>query len=255
MPRRLRGRWAKFVRKVKHVSTTLQGSRFQVILKTNLVSSLANKQAATTVHTVMGLNGSAYTRDVSDLFDRALVETGAAAKDNLKIVVKGWMIETQVKNYGLNDAYIDMYYWRCKKTIPAAIGDSAAAWGNGLSDLAPDVPGGGSTLDLNDYGVTPFQSPGFSKTIRVWKKVRVKLAAGQTTQIEQRSGRNYYRAWSHDEEYSMDKCTEGILFVFYGNPSEENAFADPVSLAFATNANYTYKIIDSATNAGGTNVA
>lgn len=251
MPRARRGRWAKFVNKVKHVATTLQGSKFQVILRNDAVTTAPNKQGSTTIHTAMGLNGSAFTGDVSKIFDRALSIT-TALKDNLKVVVKGWMVETQVKNIGPNDAYIDMYYWRAKKAIPVAIADVGSAWGNGLSDLAGNFPLGGSTLDQADYGVTPFQSPGFSKTIRVWKKIRVKLSPGATTQIEQRSGRNYYRAWTHDEDYSMDRCTEGILMVFYGTPSGANPTADPVTLAFSTNANYTWKMIESATNSGGT---
>lgn len=204
---------------------------------------------------MMGLNGDVDTNDVSQIFDLAVTSGAIAKKDAGKIMVTGWMCETQVVNTGTQGAYVDMYYWRAQGRNMAPLPSVADVWVNGLSDLQGLFPLGGSALDIADYGVTPFQSPNLSRIVRIWKKTRVFLPPGGVTQVETRSGKNYVRNWSVDEEYSFDKCTEGILMVCYGVPSNTNPTADPAFLRVSTNKNYTWRVISGATMTGGTTQA
>jgi len=252
MPRRRKRAWIKYSRKVKAVIQSSLGSNFFIILRSAVVQNNLNKQAVYNGHTVMGLNGAATdTNDVSQIFDRAIAASLLSQKDSGRLMVTGWMAETQVVNSGTAPAYLDMYYWRCTRLVPAALNKFENVWSNALTDMTPNFPIGGSALDIADYGITPFQ--GVSRHCQIWKKVRTKLEAGEVTQVETRSGRNYYRMWGFDEEYSMaPRCTEGIFFVFYGVPTTTAAFGDTCTLRFATNVNYTWKVLENAVNYGAT---
>lgn len=259
MPRRKRRVWRRFVKKARAVDLGLSAPNFYVAVRNASISSAANKQTVTDIHTVLGLNGSFSTSDVRDIATRvASLTTGTA--DQQKFAITGWLAETQVVNTSAGVAYLDLYYWRCYKAVPDTVsgtaGSAVTLFSLGLADLAGAFPIGGSTLDALDYGVTPYQSPKFSGYLKVYKKTRVKLSGGGgVTQIETRSGRNYFRDYSVDEELSMDKrCTEGILMIAYGTPSATNGTADPVTLRFATNINYTYKVLQRNIITGGTNV-
>lgn len=252
MPRRRRRAWVRFSRKVKAVGLKASSQHYNVILRNGAFTSVADKQGFVQVHTTMGLNGDADTNDVSRLLDLAVASARILKKDAGKLIVSGWMCETQIVNVGANAGYVDLYYWRCKAKVPAALPSAADVWVNGLGDLDTLFPIGGSPLDIQDYGVTPFQSPNFSRLINIYQKKRVLLNPGGVTQVETRSGKNYYRNWSVDEEYSMDKCTEGILMVTYGVPSAANVVATPMSLRVSTNKTYTWHVDMDATMTGGT---
>lgn len=260
MPARRRRPWVKFSRKVKHILHKQVAPKFSVYLRQETVSTAANKQNVSDIHTILGLNGFANnTRDVGNIVDRAYLEESDPLKSNVKqmrVHISGWMAETQITNTGPGTAYIDMYYWRAKADVPNALVTFSSIFSNGLGDLASNFPVGGSTLDALDYGVTPFQSPQLSKSVRIWKKTRVKLAPGGVTQIETRSGKDYYRKWGYDEHLSMGRgCTEGVYFIIYGVPSTINAVADPVTVLFSTNVNFTWRLVESGVQSGGTTQA
>lgn len=208
------------------------------------------------VHTVLGAFGEGGTTDdMNYLLQTAVINADvegptAVASQQLKIVVTGWMVETQIVNESSNTAYIDMYYWKCKRNNPAsttgqpAINSIAQLFAESVEDIAINRPvvAGVNKLTSTLYGVTPFQGSEFAKTIRIYKKVRVKMAPGGVTQIEQRSARNYFISGSFAEKYSMIQGkTEGIMFVFYGVPTATQNPA-PVSLRFLTNKNYTWRM-------------
>lgn len=196
----------------------------------------------------MGLNGlGGEFDDVSVIFDNALAEgaftDGGALglKASGKLIISGWMVESQILNDSSTHAYIDMYYWRCKR--PTANG-VIAQMTEGIGDMGV---AGATAVTTTTYGFTPFQVPQFSRTTQVWKKVRVKLAPSGVTQVGTRSGKNYIRNWGVDEEYSMDRnCTEGILMCFYGAPSGSAAVASPITLRISTNKTYTYSWVSTA---------
>lgn len=261
MPRRKKRAWVKFSRKTDAVGLKHLGSNFFILTRQDTMASAANKQATSEIHTCLGLFGSGFCRDIQAIAARVEArESPATSARHLRFVVTGWMAETQIHNESETQAYVDMYYWRCKKKVPRVVNAETDVGPNvmfeqGLADLAINAPVGGSSLNRFDYGVTPFQSPFWSKNISVTRKVRVKLAVGGVTQVETRSGRNYHRFWGHDEDYSMDTCTEGIYMVAYGIPIAGATTAAPVTLRLSTNVNYTYKVLEGNVMTGATNAA
>jgi len=256
MPRFRRKRWGSFKKRVKAVIGSTVASKYTVFVQSVTIASVANKQASSSCHTVMGLNGAVnQTDDVSSLFLAAFNAGLLQTQRSGRIVVTGWLCETQVYNAGSNAAWVDMYYWRCKRRVSTVLPNFSTVWSNALADMSGViVPAGGSTLDVADYGVTPFQGPELAKSVQIWKKTRALLPVAGVIQVETRSGKNYMRDWTNDEEYSMDTCTEGVFFVVYGVPGA-NLNADATTVKFSVNKNYTWKVVENASYMGATNVA
>jgi len=259
MPRRRKRAWVKFTKKTNAANLKHIGSNFFILTRQDLMASAVNKQATSDIHTCLGLFGSSYCRDIQAIAARVEArESPATSARHLKFVITGWMAETQIHNESGETAYVDMYYWKCKKKVPRVVNEVPDVSPNivfeqGLADLATNAPLGGSSLNRFDYGVTPFQSPFWSQNITVTRKVRVKLSAGGVTQVETRSGRNYHRFWGHDEDYAMDTCTEGIYMIAYGIPTALAPTAQAISLRLSTNINYTYKVLEGNVMTGATN--
>lgn len=263
MPARRRKPWVRFVKRTQAVLQKAIAPVFQIRLRSGQVSSAANKQGIFSPHTILGsYSTDNSTNDIDYLHDRVsqLAATGEFEPD--KFMVTGWLAETQIINEGATTAYIDMYYWRCKHSVPLTVGVSTGATAttaasimeHSLFALHPVNPLGGSGLDVTDYGVTPFQGVNFAKMLNIYKKVRVKLAVGGVTQVEQRSGRNYFLDTHFAGNYGMLRGkSEGILMIFYGVPTDTFTTAAPAELRFSTNVNYTVRLMKSATTAGGTN--
>lgn len=258
MPRLKRRRWVRFSKKVKYVVDKQIAPKFNVFTRGETFTSLANFQGIIPNHTVLGANGSSpHTNDISDLVKIAqaimpLETTDPSTNlDAWRIKVTGWMIESSITNNSPHTIYIDMYYWRTKRDVPTTIGNVVALWAESVSDVSRNTGVAANALSISDYGVTPFQGTQFAKNCTVWRKQRVKLSAGGTTQIEQRSGRNYMFDFGFAEHYSMLRnATEGIMFVFYGSPDTTNVLARSASITVSTNVNYTWKVLLSGRTSG-----
>lgn len=246
MPRRKRKRWTSFKKKVMHIATNLTGLKQSVWTHTQQVTSPADTQTFIDNHVAMSLySGATGNYDhMQNLYTLART-INAGTNPNQKLVVSGWLVETQIVNQAATTAYIDMYYWRAKKDVPnTAFGSFAALWAESLADTDTIVLPGVTALTVDDYGVTPFQGIQLAKSVRIWKKTRVKLAPGGVTQIETRSGRNYYRNQSFDEDYTMGRgVTEGVFMVTYGIPTNVNVKATSVDLRVTSNYNYSWRLI------------
>lgn len=264
MPARRRRRWVRFQRKTKAVIAKSLAPSFLVRLRGETLTTVVDKQAWYQGHSVLGMNSShIYFQDGNALNARvaALASGGAYAPD--RFIVSGWMCETQVVNNGGSTAYIDMYYYRTKKDVPTnfqgnLFGSPVAVWDVGNAQIAGNVPAGGSLIDSNDYGVTPFNNSMFAKYVQITRKVRVKLGVGGVTQVETRSGKDYYIAYEDMQGKAMAKWkTEGILMVAYGTPDvlPPGSVARSVTLSFSTNVNYTYRLLRTAAVTGGTTQA
>lgn len=255
MPARRRRRWVKFVRKVRSVVDRGLGPNFNVRVTNGTLACPANGQGMSMLHTVCGSAGSdPHTNDLKFLANLMVTfypQTGpgpVASPNNytLRYIVSGYMVETMITNLETYPVFVDMYYWRSKKDVPVAIGDIVSVWGNSLIDLRQNqvVSATVDSLTMDDYGVTPFQGTQFAKTIRVYKKTRVKLAGGSCTQVETRAARDIVVNYGYAEHYSMLRgITNGILFVGYGTPDAASAIARAANLAIVTNKNYTWRAI------------
>lgn len=263
MPARRRRGWVRFQRKTKAVLSKSLAPSFLVLLRGETKTSLSNKQEYYQGHSVLGMaSGLTAFQDGRAVLDRVADIAAGQPYQPDRFIVSGWMCETQVVNNGATTAYIDMYYYRCKKDVPVpffgnSFGSPAAVWDVGNSVMGGNAPVGGSTIDKFDYGVTPFNNSFFAKYIQITRKVRVKLGPGGVTQVETRSGKNYFISWEDNSGKAMSKYkTEGIFMVYYGTPAPTiDTVAQPVTLSFSTNVNYTYRMLQAAAVTGGTTQA
>lgn len=258
MPARRRRRWVRFSKKVQHVIGKSVAPKFNVFTRGETFTSLGNKQVVIANHTVLGGNGaSPHTNDITDLVRIAQgtmpLETTdpSTTLSPWRIKVTGWMIESSITNNSVHTIYIDMYYWRTKRDVPAAIESVSNLWEESVADLARNSGLSTNAIATIDYGITPFQGVQFAKNVNIYRKQRIKLAPGGTTQVEQRSGRNYLFDYGFVEHYSMvRRATEGILMVAYGSPDPAFVLARDVNITMSTNVNYTWRVLLSGRVAG-----
>lgn len=229
---------------------------YNVRTYTHRLSNPPNTQTANANHTILGAStGGPINDDIRYLVDIWVanqppsgVSIGSepdAIYQNIQIT--GWICETMITNLADYPVFIDMYYWRAIKDVPSNLPTINQIWSSALLELEPNMTTdpGKTSITTEDYGVTPFQGNDFAKKIRIWKKTRVKLAAGSVTQIETRSGRNYYINYGYASSYSMLRnVTQGVYFVCYGSPgpAEEGSLARPVDLQITTNKNFTWRV-------------
>lgn len=253
-PRGRKRRWVKFVRKVRHVISKTHASQFNVIVRTSTVSQTAGEQEPSDIFTVLGGSSSVgQFDDISYLMDRAFAtripeQTAGLTteKESMRIVISGWMAECCITNTGATLAYLDCYYWRTKANVKKEHIGFTQLWTESLTDIGTNiVPTASETpLSPKDYGVTPFQGTQLAKSVVIWKKTRIKIPPGGTTQMEMRSGKDYYRTWAFDEDYCLLRgVTEGVFFIQYGAPGVLSPITSGSQLVYTTNTNYTWKAV------------
>lgn len=269
MPRRQRKRWTGFVRKVKAVQMKQRPTQFLNVVRESQITNTINKQIPSASHTILGSNSNAANNhDIRDLFSRIVRVAGLEGNPSdllpSRFIVSGWHAETTLTNMSEDDddVYIDCYYWRSKRLLGTTVDtgtpvdtDVANVWEYANSLTGANFPGGGSALDYQDFGLTPFNNNLFAKYITIYKKTRIKLSAGQSTKISQRSGKNYFIDWAFAERWGMiPGKTEGIMFVTYGAPwtVQEGAISTSVPVAIVTAINYSYKVVPGSAFTGGT---
>jgi hypothetical protein len=268
MPVARRKRWVSFVRRTKHVISSQLAPSFLVRLRDGAVTTTANKQGLyfghTALYSVLSTSSPDDIGDISAVHDRVLQLSSNSTYSPDRFQITGYMIETQIVNDSPGVAYCDCYYWTCKRDTPPTLTiggttyatDVAGLWYYASTAMDDNFPITGSTLDPLDYGNTPFNNNSWARWIRVEKKTRIKLAPGGVTQLEQRSGKNYYFDWDRIRNTgNLRYQTNGIFFVFYGTPDSTNPVAAPVTLRFSTNVNYTYRVMQEASTTGGTTQA
>lgn len=238
----------RFAKKIHGVLEKVHANNFQVIVNFAPASSANDKQCFGALPAFLTSQG---TPGVWDHISQLLVRAGNAARIHLTSALS----ETIIMNDGLNQAYVDLYYWIARRNIDASVaGNLDSVMTQGFAELTANNPAGGSSLDIQDYGVTPFQSPAFTRNVKILKKVRIKLPAGESTQIKQSIKLSRRLDKRYIEKFSMlGGLTRGICFIAYGTPTSAQPIAAPVLLRVTNNVNYSYRVIDPTAASGGTN--
>lgn len=262
MPKRRRRSWVKFTRRVKAVAEAQVASQFQVLRRNTTIATGSAGQNFTSLFTVLGGNGgNSETDDIADMAASALAMAGTTGTTGttltsagIRLHISGWMAEVMINNNSNVTTYLDCYYWRTKKDVPTTYANVGAVLNVGFSQLfVPSATPANTALTMTQYGVTPFQCPLFSQCFQVYKKTRIKLGGGGTAQLELRSGKNHYRKFGYDTNFSFLRgVTEGILFVQYGTPNgTTDLIAGPTNVSYSMNVNYTWKRMSDDRMGGG----
>lgn len=179
------------------------------------ILTYANTQAA----------GSAQVNDdINDIFETAFNSTTSDTTQTNKgnIYIRSYLCETMIKNYSSNAAYVDVYYYVCKRdnpTQPADLISSATAQQTG--DFAPAGNYAANSSEL--YGWTPYHSPDVLKVVNIIRKERYFMPAGAVTQLEWRGKVN--KIWKKEQRGAGGDTVEnkyvkglsrGMICISYG---------------------------------------
>lgn len=255
-PKHRKKRWVQFKKKVRHIQFKDIKPHFAVFAYGVDDLSLDGKQFALSSFTVLGFHGhNEEANDVGRLW--GLVPTAGsvgasvpAVVDSSSIRVTGYNAECVLRNDNNHAMYVECYYWRCIRDCPLdAISNPVHnktvvnLWRQGLENLNANFPVGGSTLDFEDYGCSPFHSPLFSHYIRVYRKTRILMGALGTTQIGLRSGKDMKFTYDKNEHLLAKKgITNGVLFVWYGVPGNMSNISTSSRLRVSVNKSFTYRV-------------
>lgn len=175
-----------------------------------------------------------------------------------KHVIVGQMNNLTISNVsGEGVAYMDLYYWRAKQNCPAAeFADIEAIWSQGFTTNVLNAPTtGGTTVAATDYGITPWANPGWRKYVQVYMKRRIRLPAGQSTELSLRRSKNEYMGphTLDDQLALMRGKTEGIFIVWTGEPYFDTVYqrARIQNLVFSRVRTLYYKVLQSSVPTAG----
>lgn len=147
---------------------------------------------------------------------------------NTPVYVKSALWEIMMSNFGTNPEYVDVFHYVCRKSAVYDAEDFVAA--SDAQIAAGGTPTAGTnyiaTPGVEDYGWTPYQSRNFMKHVKIYRKERFLIPAGNTIQVEKRMAIN--KTWRKEQSQStaasvqnkMHKgITYGLLFIVYGCPA------------------------------------
>lgn len=202
---------------------------------------------------------------VASAVDRYAPPTGSGIVTPIiqrrKWVIVGQMNNLTIKNNSTEGvAYLDLYYWRTKKNCPSAEASSIETlWTTGFQTNAYNNAGtGSSTVAATDYGMTPWANPGWREYVQVYMKRRIRLSAGQDTELSLRSSKNYYSPGNIlvDNLSLIRGKTEGIFVVFAGDPHivtppTTTTRSRPQTLVFSRVRTLFYKVLEGSLPTAG----
>lgn len=261
MPYRKRKRWIGMKRRV------------QAVIDKRLGTNVLHLTDTTPLIRFNGTNSQSYYGGLT-LMDLPVRTQVAQAVDRLqpsqpligttggraKHVIVGQMNNLTIWNSSETGvAYIDLYYWRAKQNCPVSeFSDIENIWSIGFNTNTLNQPTtGGSTVIASDYGITPWANPGWRKFVQVYKKTRVRLPAGQSTELSLRRARNEYMgSFMLDDQLSLIRGkTEGIFVVWTGGPFIDGTGnaqrAQAQNLVFSRARTLYYKVLQSSVPTAG----
>lgn len=261
MPYRKKRRWIRLKRSVNAVIDKRLATNVLHLRKINpgVVTAAAGQQAALAIV----MFDFELRQEISAAVNRMEppmpgVDTPAAGYN--KHAVVGWMMNTIIRNTTTTPsvAYLDVYYFRTKRDVPLVeFANLQSMWQNGFDinmyNEAP-VPTG-SPLDFNDLGVTPWANPAMRKFLDIYMKKRIRLGAGQDTELSLRSSKTFYNNGEifQDQKSLIRGVTQGMLVVFHGGPTATSN-AESVQLSASATRTVYYKVLQNSVRTAGESI-
>lgn len=261
MPYRRKRRWIRLKRSVNAVIDKRLATNVLHLRRVNPTVITAPSGGQGAVHVVMF--DASIRAEISDAVDRMEpimpgVETPAAGHN--KHAVVGWIMNTIIRNTTAEPtvAYLDVYYFRTKRDVPLVeFANMGTMWVDGFNinmyneATAPK----GSPLDHSDLGVTPWANPAMRKFLDIYMKKRIRLGAGQDTELSLRSSKTIYNNGEifQDQKSFIRGVTQGMLIVFHGGPTTITN-AESVQLTASTTRTVYYKMLQNSVRTAGESV-
>lgn len=148
-------------------------------------------------------------------------------EERVGVFIKSSLWELILRNFGDNPMYCDIYHWKCRRHSSSDPIDFVSAMD---AQIDTATPSGGTNYITSpigsDYGWTPYQNPELMKHIKIYRKERYLIPAGEIVQVEKRIG--IYRTFTKNQlaSNSLDSVqnkihagiTHGLFIISYGVP-------------------------------------
>lgn len=259
--RRIRWR-KKIVNTVREANT---GSTH--LLRRSLYTlTTAPDQANAISYGLYGQNGTGgdtfnSTNDVSEIFreiaptDWNLVDFPATDSVNRRLYFMHGMMEMTVRNVGEYDAIVEAYFIRGRRTVrEGQLYSPANIYFEGFKKAAlaadPDTTNPFDTkLSVERIGSTPFQSPMFVQSYKVYKRTKFTIPPGKEISfiVNEPRPRSYWMQTAAMR--STDRSFHGVLFQQYGLPYVEDTttnLARPTAVTYLSVRRYRMKLLENA---------
>lgn len=247
--RKSKKRWRKFSKKVRAVSMKLVGTNTH--LKNGLVgrSGGVSGQAWMALH-LYGFKGTEPLSPggelgVGDI--ESINNADSRINDASKIVFSSAVLDATLRNSGTVDLEVDIY----ELSYRDRVSDNNMYYLIGKAqNNTPVIPGSLSQITLNSRGATLFDLPMAIKygKIKIWKKTKVFLPQGETTNYQIRDPRNhvYDMANLADDNGYVEPGMTKTLLVVYKNVAGTSI--DGTDLQIGCTRKYAYKIFEDSTD-------
>lgn len=256
MPRRKKRMWKKFVRKSKAVTLSLLGSRTQ-LRNTQLQQSVPIiDQTVYKLH-LYGKAGTdiagieAGTNDCQSIVDTDLL---VSTVRNWQMYFQSAVLDMTIRANGGGGVELDIYevgYFDTTKeanltgVYNASFARSSNTAGAGANDA--------NRIQITTRGATLFDLPEFTKAgVKIYKKTKVFLGAGQTTTFQTRDPRTH-RFTNEDEEDDTGFIKLGMTRSVVVIAKQLPGATESTNLVMGVTRKYMYKIMEAKSTA--TNVA
>jgi len=212
----------------------------------------ATQQSNAVCYGLYGINGVSNdsfntTDDVASIFKQMDPTGWADANDpldhsrNQKVWFLHGTLEMTIRNTGNQDALIEAYYIRGRKSVNAAWGSPTDLYSAGFrkQNLAKNPEEPRTTferhLEVTDVGVTPFQNALFCQSYNIYKRQKFRIPPGGEINFVITDRRSRTFSMVPSQRIATDKRYHGVLFQQQGSP---DASAEPATVALPTAVTY-----------------
>lgn len=250
MPRSKRLRWIRSKRRfTAHLASSV-GTR-RVVFNSSISNGVTNENQGYISSALLGWKGGADTPGHQSGFnDVQRIYAGEVSGGALNSGASGCMLitsavlDTTFHNTGDKQLEVDMYEIYCGGNKPVDQADLATI----LDDFDLDVPDGvGTSIQLNQRGVTPFECPRLAASgLKIYKKTKYFVQSGEVFTYQMRDPRNHWVSLRQLAETDtaqqgfkgkMTKCLLAVMKQVAGSGSGFSGFT------WGTTRTYRYKIV------------
>jgi len=216
MPRRRKKRWVRFVKRVKHVSLSMQPLQIYTTEGVSNQTSSANQGGI--YSRIIGGTQVSGNDELKLTFQKAYNLASAADCRPYKLYLKSICLDVEVTNTGSQPVILDCYTLQIRKSYDGA-STLHDHWSTSIGEISS--PAGGGTVSATKTAVTLFDAPNFCSFWRVMKKTEYIIGGGNTITLQMRMPADRYIDGKQIENspQGLVGMSKAFFFTWHGVPS------------------------------------
>lgn len=249
-------KWNKFVKKVRAVALKDHGKL--TCIRDDFVSASSNAGEQCAQFVLLGGIYGAGTGE--DDMNTILSQAVSQNSDASRILINSKVLDVQITTTEATESSceLDIYEFVCVKDVPNTIFYSGATHDVNMSNFTfrgftaqPAVGAGGTTININTLGVTPFDNKYFCQHFKIVKKTKYLLGLNQYITYQIRDPKNHiFAGYQRRDLLAKRGVTRGILIIAKGLVA--SGAIPTTDFAVYSNRHYQFTVLQSQTDAAET---